>query len=386
MAYNKKLYKTDDSVIDSSVIYDDTQKKLQSEINSQVNTSVTDLNQNALLKTGGTMTGALAMTNGSPSIYLNNSAMDVTNTSYPSPSNSVGFRLRDTNDKNVMIVTDRYETDGKTGLWLSGWKTVDNSNISNSLYLYVDNDGHRVVGVSDAAAWRIALNAVNKSGDTLNGDLIIAENNPRLYLKSNSIDATKTSYSEATSSAGLIFGDLNNQGVAEFTDRYETDGATGALIGGCKRVNGANAWNYLRLLVKPNGTKEVIVADANSWRKAINLAHFANETIQIDSSIVLSGVINGSSTWMYFDFVTPKFLDNISTITVTTMSGYICGVSGAVDGSAATKNYASSPYTITCVKQGLNHVRIGINKGSTYTNVTANTPVCYFGTLTLKFT
>lgn len=44
MAYNKKLYKSNDSVIDSSVIYDDTQKKLQSEINAEVGTDISDLN------------------------------------------------------------------------------------------------------------------------------------------------------------------------------------------------------------------------------------------------------------------------------------------------------------------------------------------------------
>lgn len=44
MAYNKKLYKSDDSVIDSSVIYDDTQAKLQSEINAEVGSDISDLN------------------------------------------------------------------------------------------------------------------------------------------------------------------------------------------------------------------------------------------------------------------------------------------------------------------------------------------------------
>lgn len=40
MSYNKKLYRSVDSVIDSSTIYDDTQSKLQSEINTELSSEI----------------------------------------------------------------------------------------------------------------------------------------------------------------------------------------------------------------------------------------------------------------------------------------------------------------------------------------------------------
>ena len=72
-------------------------------------------------------------------------------------NNSHGFRLQDKNGKNVAIITDRYLTNGATGLWLTGWKTVNGTDINNALSVYVDKNGNRIIGVSDPAPWRSAL-------------------------------------------------------------------------------------------------------------------------------------------------------------------------------------------------------------------------------------
>lgn len=229
---------------------------------------------NLLKKTGDTMTGNLTISNISPGIYLNNTNYNVTATSY-TQGNSVGFRLRDVNSKNVAIITDRYVADGKTGLWLSGWKTVGGTDISNALSLLVDKNGNRVVEVNDPAA----------------------------------------------------------------------------------------------------------------WRKALGLCYAANDTMSVASSMAMHGLIgNAAATTAYFDVVTEKSMENISTITVTTMSGYIAGPSGAVNNSTSATNFTASPYTISCTKQGTHHVRIGLTKSSAFTNVVAYANVTYFGTITLKFT
>lgn len=108
-------------------------------------------------KAGDTMTGNLEIDNTSPGEILKNTAMDVTGSSYASPTNSTGFRLRDKNGKNVAIITDRYLANGTTGLWLTGCKTVNGTDINNALSLYVDKNGNRIIGVSDPAPWRSAL-------------------------------------------------------------------------------------------------------------------------------------------------------------------------------------------------------------------------------------
>ena len=106
-------------------------------------------------KSGDTMSGNLTIGDSSPGVVGINSAMDVTDSSY-TRTNSTGFRLQDKNGKNVAIVSDRYLANGSTGLWLTGWKTVNGSNFSNNLSLYVDKNGNRVVDLSPAP-WRSAL-------------------------------------------------------------------------------------------------------------------------------------------------------------------------------------------------------------------------------------
>lgn len=123
-------------------------------------TAIEDLQtdvDNKISKSGDVMTGNLEIDNTSPGAILKNTAMDVTDSSYAPTVNSTGFRLRDKNGINVAIIADRYFSDGSTGLWLTGLKNVNGSNFSNSLGLYVDKNGNRVVGISDAAPWRQAL-------------------------------------------------------------------------------------------------------------------------------------------------------------------------------------------------------------------------------------
>lgn len=126
---------------------------------STLASDISDLNtalSGKVSKSGDTMTGNLEIANTSPGEVLKNTAMDVTDSSY-TQNNSIGCRLQDKNGKNVVIITDRYFANGSTGLWMTGWKNVNGSNISNSLGLYVDKNGNRVVDVSDPAAWRSAL-------------------------------------------------------------------------------------------------------------------------------------------------------------------------------------------------------------------------------------
>ena len=137
------------------------------------------------------------------------------------------------------------------------------------------------------------------------------------------------------------------------------------------------------IAVDNGGTGATSAANA---RKNLGLCYAANDTMAITSSLVLHGLTNSNTTIAYFDVVVEKSMENISSISVTTMTGYMVGVSGAVDGSASNKNYTGSGYSISCTKQGTHHVRVGITKSGGYTNVNGLTPVTYFGTLTLKFT
>lgn len=128
------------------------------------------------------------------------------------------------------------------------------------------------------------------------------------------------------------------------------------------------------------------ITNPGTWRSALGLCYAANDTLSINSSAVISGFINNNSNTFWLEWSVDKSMENISTVTVTTMSGYAMGVNGGLDGSTSTKDYTASPYSISVAKQGNYYIRIGVSKSSAFTNTTPLSPVTYFGTLALKFT
>lgn len=65
-------------------------------------------------------------------------------------------------------------------------KNAAGTAINHFLNLYIDASGIRTVGVSDAAAWRAGLGAVNIAGDTMTGNLTISKTTP--YIRQDSTD------------------------------------------------------------------------------------------------------------------------------------------------------------------------------------------------------
>lgn len=222
---------------------------------------------------------------------------------------------------------------------------------------------------------------VLKAGDTLSGSLTTANTSPGSVLKStNKTDGTAPDSN--TNSLGFRLRDQSDNNIALFTDRWLTNGQQGAWMAGFR--NGVG--NSLFLLVNASGNPVVSVSDSAAWRSGLGLCYAVNDTLVISSSAVLCGMLNSAMTTAYLDFAVDKSLENISTITVTSMSGSINGVQGVLGGSSVSVDYTGSGYTIAVAKQSNTHIRIGITKSAAWTNATGNTPVTYFGTISLKFT
>ena len=138
------------------------------------------------------------------------------------------------------------------------------------------------------------------------------------------------------------------------------------------------------LAIANGGTEASTAANA---RKNLELCYATNDTFSVNASVVLIGIINNQGlTDIYLDCVVDKSMENISSISVTTLSGVLRGISGHLD-SASTINFvSSSSYTVTATKLSDTHARILIKKTSAFSNATAYTPVAFWGTVTLKFT
>lgn len=151
MAYNRELYTLPGSALDAGIIYDQTEEKMQSEINAEVKNSYLPL-------TAGSdkpLTGNLTIQN-SP-IYIKNTSADV---SAQSDTQDRSWNIICSDKNNVASgVFDSYfrGSDGYVYVELQGRRLVDGNTVTNYLRLGVQPNGTKQVSVSNGAIWREAL-------------------------------------------------------------------------------------------------------------------------------------------------------------------------------------------------------------------------------------
>lgn len=99
------------------------------------------------------------------------------------------------------------------------------------------------------------------------------------------------------------------------------------------------------------------------------------------------GFITSSSTNVTIDFDVDYRMDDISTVTVTTLNGSIRSEGSYLDASGNTSvNFLSSTYSVSAAKRTQTRVRISIIKSTAFTNAVNNSLVYFTGTIGLKFT
>lgn len=113
--------------------------------------------------------------------------------------------------------------------------------------------------VKDETARNGLAGKVNKSGDTMTGNLTI---------KSSNIDTEATSIDSYTTSEFSIR-DKNNKYVSYLISGQATNGNINTALAARKIVNSANVDNSLTLRVNTDGTKSVAVSDPDAWRNGL---------------------------------------------------------------------------------------------------------------------
>lgn len=113
---------------------------------------ILNLLKNCLKLTGGTLTGNLIVNKTSPGFEARISNLE-DGIAPSSATNQFGFRIRDKNNSNIALFTDRWNASGAQGAWMAGYRL----GVANSLYLQIDSDGNPIVSLTSPAAWRSAL-------------------------------------------------------------------------------------------------------------------------------------------------------------------------------------------------------------------------------------
>lgn len=299
MSYGKKLYKSNLTAFDAENVYDSTIGKLQNEINADQIVSLND----KVSKAGDTMTGELTVQNSA--ISAKSTTADTTD---DAPESYTYWDIKHT-DKNNSVAAyweTSYSTSGTSETTFRARRNVNGSNVNNGFKLSVNKNGERFVLFDEPVVWRTALNAVNKSGDTMTGTL---------KNKTSLIDVTASAPSSSLFPAHHLIVDKNDKTIGGLYGTYNTIGNLGIAVGSQRTVNGSIVYNWLSLLVDPNGKQAVSVSNASVWREAlgfgtngafpITIAQGGTGSTAVASTSTISQIVTAETG---FTFSSPSFL------------------------------------------------------------------------------
>ena len=136
----------------------------------------------------------------------------------------------------------------------------------------------------------------------------------------------------------------------------------GSVTHGTSSIFPRNAWNSMNGYQPGPGT---------------TLNTFSTGTTTSDRPL-WSGIVKANAKTLYLEVVVDKPLDLVSTITVDTFTGMICGLEGAIDSSTTSTDWTDTTnYSISAAKSSNNTVRVTITKAdsSAFGDATGSTPI-----------
>lgn len=239
---------------------------------------------------GGILTGNLTISGNALRIKNPNDTESI------APSSEIithGLGFFDSQDNQFGFVRTRHFTGGQLETTISSARhDVGSSTIFNGLSLGIRPDGTRYVTVTEAAPWLSALGAVDKTGDTMTGQLTI--NNNALLINGNNVriknpnDTESVVPSSAIITHGLAFLDSQDNTLAAVRSSHASDGTINLHIFADRHISSMTAapvggqttfFNELKLGIKPDGTRVVSVTESSPWLDALGAVSKAGDTM-----------------------------------------------------------------------------------------------------------
>lgn len=219
---------------------------------------------NKVNKTGDNVTGEMD--------YI---ASNINQTTTPSTNQFARYYgVKDSTNKTVSYLETYQHTSGSIRTQFVAQRSINNTDNLNYIYLGVKSDGTKEVYVSEPAAWRSAIGAVNKSGDTMTGALTMTNVN---------VNVKDTDVQVGTAPSSTLYGNgfycQSNNGGDLFYVRatQDTSDNVGMQIEARRAIGSTTYYNTVRLGISNNGTKTVGVSDAGAWRTALGLGTMATQ-------------------------------------------------------------------------------------------------------------
>ena len=103
----------------------------------------------------------------------------------------------------------------------------------------------------------------------------------------------------------------------------------------------------------------------------------SGETLQLNL-VSVNGFITNNAKNIHVTVNTGKSMKNISTVTVTTMTGSIIGDMGYVDNSNSSRDWLASGFTATATIIDEYTIRLTLTGSEAMANVSNNRPVAYY--------
>ena len=111
-------------------------------------------------------------------------------------------------------------------------------------------------------------NKVDKSGDTMTGDLIFLDCNPKARMTGIDINSTPA---VLVSHDIISTYDVNNTEVSMMRARQNTSGDVGVEFDARRQVGGSTIFNGVTFMIKDDGTRTMSVSETGQWKEGLGL-------------------------------------------------------------------------------------------------------------------
>ena len=266
------------------------------------------------------------------------------------------------------------------GRIMSRVEGVVNSNGSNGVQMYARNydangdsvgqkgiavhvakDGTSTWSVSDPANFRTAINSVNKSGDTMTGDLTLSDRKAYRSTYNQNVRRNATAPSSAVYGSGQYVNDSNGDNIFYSEMAWTTDRKLyrSFIVRRCDSA-GANAvTNGFYIGINNDATKYVTVTDPAAWRSALGFGTDLGWTnLATATNFYIKYMKRGRLVFVVADSRGGK---TASTSGYTTLGTLPSGYRPNIEFWAASSGIGSSTnFTIHCTTGGV----VGLNASS----------------------